>query len=82
MKLGIYSLKNVLYQGEAKSVNLKTQAGEITVLDHHKPLISMIAPGVITIEDEEGTTREISAAGGFLEVRDNNEARLLIDELQ
>ena len=82
MKLGIYSLKNVLFQGEAKSVNLKTRAGEITVLDHHKPLISVIAPGMITVEDEEGTTREISATGGFLEVRDNNEARLLIDELQ
>lgn len=82
MKLGVYSLKNVLFQGEARSVNLKTRAGEITVLDHHKPLISIIVHGIIKIEDASGKVNEISALGGFLEVRDNNESRLLIDELQ
>lgn len=82
MKLGVYSLKNVLFQGEAKSVNLKTRAGEITVLDRHKPLISIIAAGMIRIEDASGKVSEIPARGGFLEVRDNNESRLLINELQ
>lgn len=81
MKVGVYSLKNVLFRGEAKSVNLSTKAGEITILDHHKPLLGVISRGVIKIEDATGKVREIPAAGGFLEVKDNNESRFLIDEL-
>ena len=82
MKVGVYSLKNVLYQGEAKSLNLKTRAGEITVLDHHNPLIGIVVPCVVKVEDTSGSLRGIPAAGGFLEVRGDNESRLLIDELQ
>lgn len=81
MKVGIYSLKNILFQGEARSVNLQTRAGELTILDQHKPLLGIISRGIIKIEDAAGGMREIPAAGGFLEVKENNESRFLIDEL-
>ena len=39
MKLSIYSLKKVLFQGEARLLNCKTIMGEITVLDNHELLL-------------------------------------------
>ena len=59
MKLGVYSLKKVLFQGDAKSVNCNTRSGEITILDNHEPLISILEKGTMTIVDGEG--KEVSS---------------------
>jgi len=80
MKLNIYSLKNVLYHGDATAVNCKTTSGEITVLDHHQPLISVLPKGVIKVTDAEQKDRYFEVASGFLEVRDKNEMRMLVEE--
>ena len=80
MTLGVYSLQKVLYQGEAASVNCKTRMGEITILDHHRPLISILAPGVMKIIDKEQKEHYIPVSSGFLEVRSGNEARFLMEE--
>ncbi len=79
MHVSVYSLKNVLYEGEAKSVNCKTRLGEITVLDHHRPLISALTKGIVKIVDSENQEHYIPMGSGFLEVRSNT-ARLLVDE--
>lgn len=81
MKLSIYSLQKVLYEGEAKSVNLKTAAGEITILDHHRPLISMLKEGVITIIDQENKEHYVDAKSGFIEVEQENSVRILVDQV-
>ena len=80
MKLNIYSLKQVLYHGNAAAVNCKTTSGEITVLDHHRPLISMLPKGVVKVTDVNQKEQYIQIASGFLEVRDTNEMRLLVEE--
>lgn len=80
MKLGVYSLQKVLYQGEASSVNCRTKLGEITVLDHHRPLISVLAKGTMKIVDKNKKEYYIPVSSGFLEVRSGNEARFLIEE--
>jgi F-type H+-transporting ATPase subunit epsilon len=80
MQLGIYSLQKVLYQGEATSINCVTRVGEITILDHHRPLISILAPGTMKIIDNEQKEHYIPVRSGFLEVRSGNEARFLVEE--
>lgn len=80
MKLGVYSLKKVLFQGDTKSVNCNTRAGEITILDHHEPLISILAKGTITITDAQGEKHYIPADSGFLEVDSGSHAKILVDE--
>ncbi len=49
MQLSIYSLKKVLFEGEATLLNCKTQMGEITVLDNHEPLIGVLKAGVMKV---------------------------------
>jgi len=78
MKLGIYSLKKILYQGEALSINCKTAAGEITVLDHHRPLVAVLTAGTIKIIDREQKEHYIPVSSGFIEINPN-QARLIVE---
>jgi F0F1-type ATP synthase epsilon subunit len=80
MKLGVYSLRKVLFNGDAKSVNCNTRMGEVTILDHHEPLISILEKGVIRITDANKEDHYIQARSGFLEIDANNEAKILIEE--
>lgn len=79
MRIAIYSLQNIVYEGEAKALNCKTMVGEITVLDHHRPLISMLSAGPLRITDAEGE-KWFDVKGGFLEVEPGNNVRLLVEE--
>lgn len=78
MRLDIYSLKGIVYEGEITSVNLKTAAGEITVLKNHRPLISLLKKGKIKITDAAGTRQELDASGGFLEVTPHSLVKILL----
>lgn len=79
MKLGVYSLQKVLFQGDAKSVNCNTRSGEITILDGHEPLISILEKGTMTIVDERGEKVYIPVSSGFLEVDSGSQAKILIE---
>jgi F0F1-type ATP synthase epsilon subunit len=80
MQLGIYSLEKVLYHGSAIEVNCRTKSGEITILDHHEPLISILVSGTVKVVDENKKEWYIPVASGFLEVNSKNEAKLLVEE--
>ncbi len=79
MKLGVYSLQKVLFQGDAKSVNCNTRSGEITILDDHEPLISILEKGTIVIVDKEGQEWYIPVSSGFLEVDKGSQAKILVE---
>jgi F-type H+-transporting ATPase subunit epsilon len=81
MKLGVYSLQKVLFQGNAKSVNCHTRSGEITILDHHEPLISILEKGTITIiVDKDQREIYIPVDSGFLEIDSESQAKFLVEE--
>jgi len=80
MTLGVYSMQKVLFKGEAVEVNCKTRAGEITILDHHEPLISILEKGIVTIIDNNKKEWYIPVSSGFLEIRSGNEAKFLVQE--
>lgn len=78
MKIFIYSLKETLFQGEAISLNCTTLDGEITILDNHEPLITVLKNGVMKIVDKENNLKRIQIENGFLETRSNNEVRCIV----
>lgn len=80
MKTSLYSLKKVLFQGESESLNCKTVMGEITILDNHEPLITVLASGLIKITDKEKKQHFFPITSGFLEVRPENEVRCIVEE--
>lgn len=80
MHLSVYSLKKILYEGEARLLNCQTVSGEITILNHHRPIISELKSGVLKILDESGKEHYFNLNSGFLEVNAQNQVRLLVDE--
>ncbi|MGB7957358.1 MAG: F0F1 ATP synthase subunit epsilon [Minisyncoccia bacterium] len=80
MHIGVYSLQKVLYEGDVESVNCQTATGEITILNHHRPLISILKNGVMKIIDTSKKEWYIPVSSGFLEVRSGDEAKFLIEE--
>ena len=78
MRLSIFSLKGIVYSGEAASINLKTESGEITVLDGHRPLITILAESTAKISEASGAQKEINVKSGFLEVDPYNNVTALI----
>ena len=77
MQLQVLSLKGVEFSGDVRSVNARTTSGEITVLDHHLPLITVLN-GRLVIKDATGNEKTIPAISGFLEVGKGNKASVLI----
>ena len=79
MKLKVYSLKGVLFEGEARSLNINTKLGEITVLDNHLPIITLLEKGTAKIGLDGGKTENIEIESGFLEMDDENNLSVLKD---
>lgn len=80
MKLSVYSLKKILFQGEASLLNCKTVTGEITVLDNHETFITVLSAGVIKIIDFNKKENFFPIKSGFLEVKPGNEVRCIVEE--
>ncbi len=78
MKLAVYSIQNTLFEGEVESITLPTLTGEITVLDNHIPLISLVNSGAIRYACS-GTKYAIKLSGGVLEVRPGSEVVILAE---
>ena len=80
MKLSIYSLKKILFQGNAVSLNCKTMMGEITVLDNHETFIGVLTAGLVKVVDSVKQDNFFEIKSGFLEVKENNEVRCMVEQ--
>src|SRR3989338_2046666 len=66
-----------VFDGDADSISLPTPEGEITVLPHHLPLISIVTAGSITVR--KGRDEQLFAVSrGVIEV-DGTSLRVLVD---
>ena len=77
MKLSIYTLKEVLFEGEAEKIITRTPLGEITVLDGHLPIISILTGPTVKIVVKGGKEETVNVSSGFLEVRPQSEVVIL-----
>jgi F-type H+-transporting ATPase subunit epsilon len=67
MKVEIITPKGIELSRESTQIILPTKAGEITVLPHHVPLISVLKAGTMKITTAAGEV-EKEIEGGILEV--------------
>lgn len=77
MKVRLSSLKGVIFEGLATKVILPTKVGEITVLPHHRSLITSLKKGVIRIFDINNEEKFFEVNSGFLEVKHLKEETIL-----
>jgi F-type H+-transporting ATPase subunit epsilon len=85
MNFELVSLDGVKFQAKAYSVILPTASGQITLLERHEPLLSVVVPGTITIRREKNDAdyklEHYATFGGVLEVNKEG-ARVLVDEAE
>lgn len=79
MRLSIYSIEKTIFEGEVRSASIPTPLGEMTVLDHHLPLISLVSAGTIQYTNTQNARRTLLFNGGILEVRPGSEVIILAD---
>jgi len=81
IKFKIVTPEKVVYEDEIIQVTIPTTDGEITVLENHIPLVSVLKSGDLIIKDKDGE-HHMAVAGGFLEVNANNEIVILADNAE
>ncbi|MBU4370159.1 ATP synthase F1 subunit epsilon [Patescibacteria group bacterium] len=79
IKFKIITPEKITYSSEdVKRVTIPTEAGEITVLPNHIPLVSVLKSGELKIIKDKQEIF-ISVSTGFLEVRPKSEVYILAD---
>lgn len=77
----IITPEKIAYEDEIDQVTIPTKQGQITVLPHHIPLISVLEPGELIVKkNNEEVPMFIS--GGFVEVRTGNSIVILADSAE
>ncbi len=66
-KLEIVCPDRMFYEGEAHMIEFTTSEGDIGVYKDHIPLTTIIAPGVLTIKEENGE-KYAAIHGGFAQI--------------
>lgn len=78
MQFKIVTPDGVIYEDLIESVSLPTVSGEITVLPHHIPLISILRAGEIRMT-KDGHEMSVAVSSGVLEVRESSEVIIIAD---
>ena len=75
--LVIASVGETRFDGAALSATLPGEAGELTVLPHHEPLVTTLRSGHITVRTGEGEAKTFDIGSGVLEFAGNRGVVLL-----
>lgn len=74
----IITPERVVFEDSIDQVTMMTQAGEITVLPNHIPLVTVLQPGELRCKKGE-EEYALAVSGGFCEVRPDNSLVVLAD---
>lgn len=67
-KLKIVTPERVVLTDEVSQLSVSTTSGQITILPHHLPLVSQLAPGEIIVKYQDKEASLMAVFGGFIEV--------------
>jgi F-type H+-transporting ATPase subunit epsilon len=78
--------ERLLFSGDVEAVILSSIEGEMTVLPNHAPVMAVLKPGLVTIDDGKGHAIRLFVRGGFADVRPDGltvlaESAVPLDEL-
>jgi len=78
LHVDIITPDRTVYAGDVDSISLPTPQGEITVLPHHIPLVSIVAAGTVIMRKNGENETLLSISRGVVEV-DGSNIRILAD---
>ena len=69
MQCDIVSVRESIYSGVISMLIAKGAGGELGILPGHAPLVTLLQPGPIRVQLENGTEEIIYVSGGVLEIQ-------------
>ncbi|MFH0928095.1 MAG: ATP synthase F1 subunit epsilon [bacterium] len=78
MHLSVITPEKIVFQDEVQEITIPTSEGEITILPHHVPLMSVLGSGAARVV-KEGREYFLAVTGGFLQVKPGNQVVILAD---
>ncbi len=69
LQCDVVSVKESIYSGPIKMLIAKGVGGELGILPGHAPLVTLLQPGPVRVQLENGTEELIYVSGGVLEVQ-------------
>ncbi len=69
--------ERLVMEGEAVSISVMTENGEITVLSGHIPLATLLKAGEMRVRDAQGKETLLAVSTGLFEVKTGNEVVIL-----
>lgn len=78
LHLKLITPERTVLDEEVVSLTCPTETGEITILSNHTPLVATLTSGELVARNG-GEPHFVHVAGGFIEIRPNNEIIILAD---
>jgi F-type H+-transporting ATPase subunit epsilon len=78
--------ERLLFSGDVEAVILSSIEGEMTIMANHTPVMAVLKPALLTIDDGKGHAQRLFVRGGFADVRPDGvtvlaETAVPLDEL-
>ena len=71
LQVEVVSADRLVWSGEATMVIARTTEGDVGILPHHAPILSLLIDGVVDVQTTEGETWVAAVSAGFLSVANN-----------
>jgi len=71
LKVSVISPEAILFEGEVESVVAPAFDGEVGILQHHAPMVTLLGTGELRLKGG-GSDRRFTVEGGFLQVVDDH----------
>lgn len=69
LQCNVVSVKESIFSGTIKMLIAKGGGGELGIMPGHTPLITLLQPGPVRVQREDGSEEIIYVSGGVLEVQ-------------
>jgi F-type H+-transporting ATPase subunit epsilon len=69
IQVDIVSAEGSIFSGPARMVFAPASQGELGILPRHAPLLTLLKPGEVRVQPEEGEEQPFYVGGGALEVQ-------------
>lgn len=71
LQVELVAADRLVWSGEATMVIARTTEGDVGILAHHAPLLSLLIDGVVDVQTEQGESWVAAVSAGFLSVAQN-----------
>jgi F-type H+-transporting ATPase subunit epsilon len=71
LRVELVAADRLVWSGEATMVIARTTEGDVGILPHHAPMLSLMVDGVVDVQTPEGETWVAAVDAGFLSVANN-----------